>query len=211
MQISKGMAEGTVDYDLGVQVLNVVEAFLVRRAICGIEPTGLHAVFKRLWNDVAKDLSPDLVKKKIKERKTVAWPSDHTVKNSVKSRHIDKSAVAPFLIRQFDESLGGDVPDNVPWIEHVLPQNPVDGWYKKFSKRQAKELHRVWSNLIPLSSEMNNNLRNDVYAKKRARYESDAMFKSAREFAKTYGDWTPQTLSKRSELLAEWTVSRWPE
>ena len=51
MQLSNAARDGSIDADRTVAVLSLIESFLVRRAICGHEPTGLHAVFKRLWTD----------------------------------------------------------------------------------------------------------------------------------------------------------------
>ena len=51
MRLSNALKAGTVSPEDGAAVLAIVESFLIRRAICGHEPTGLHAVFKRLWDD----------------------------------------------------------------------------------------------------------------------------------------------------------------
>ena len=210
MQLTKGVAEGTVDIDNGVEILGVVESFLVRRAICGIEPTGLHSVFRRLWVDVGAALSPEGVSSKIRERVTVTWPSNDFVRKSVRERPLYGSAIAPYVIRQYDESLGGDVPSNIPWVEHVLPQNPVEAWSEKFTKDEMKAMTNLWANLIPLSSRMNIELKNREYALKQPSYQADAMFKSARQFAHKYDDWTAELLVSRSDELADWAVTRWP-
>lgn len=210
MQLTKGMSDGDVDRQNGNQILAVVESFLVRRAICGIEPTGLHSVFRRLWVDVGSLPTPENVSARIRERVTVTWPSDDFVRKSVRERALYGTAIAPYVIRQHDESLGGDVPSNIPWVEHVLPQTPLEGWGEKFSKDEMKAMTNLWGNLIPLSSTMNIELRNDVYERKRPSYRADAMFKSARQFAERFEDWTPELLTGRSEELADWAVARWP-
>lgn len=204
------MANDTVDKQTGNGILAVIESFLVRRAICGIEPTGLHSVFRRLWVDVGSSLSSASVATRIRERVTVTWPSDEFVRKSVQERALYGTSIAPYVIRQYDESLGGDVPSNIPWVEHVLPQNPVDAWSKKFGKDEMKSLTNLWANLIPLSSTMNIELRNDVYERKRPSYKADAMFKSARQFAEKFEDWTPALLTQRSRELADWAITRWP-
>ena len=38
-----------------VDAFNVIEGFLVRRAVGGIEPTGLHSVFKGMYNEITKN------------------------------------------------------------------------------------------------------------------------------------------------------------
>ena len=210
MQLTKAIADGDIDSASGLKVLDKIEAFLIRRALCGIEPTGLHAVFKRLWEDTKENRSADAVAEKIKERSTVTWPDDEFVGRSIRTRALYGSAVAAFVIRQYDESLGGDVPVNPSQIEHVLPRNPDQSWEGIFDKEQRQKMTHLWANLIPLSSGMNGDLTNAGYAVKRPIYEADAMFKSARQFAKVYSDWTPDELQERSEVLVKWALSRWP-
>jgi hypothetical protein len=211
MRLTKAIADGDMESASGFAILDKIEAFLIRRALCGIEPTGLHAVFKKLWEDTSENRTADAVARKIKERSTVTWPDDEFVARSIKTRALYGSAVAPFVIRQYDESLGGDVPVNPSQIEHVLPRNPDETWDDVFDKDQRQKMTHLWANLIPLSSAMNSDLTNAGYAIKRPIYEADAMFKSAREFAKVHSDWTPEHLQERSETLVKWALVRWPE
>ena len=51
MQLSNAIKSASVTVEDGIAVLQLIESFVVRRAICGHEPTGLHAVFKKLWLD----------------------------------------------------------------------------------------------------------------------------------------------------------------
>lgn len=210
MQLTKALATGAIDESVGVGILGRIEAFLIRRALCGIEPTGLHAVFRRLWEDVKGNYTPQAVEAKIKDKLTVTWPDDEFVARSIRTRPLYGSSVASFVIRQYDEGLGGDVPENIPWIEHVLPRNPDESWEGIFDKDQRAKMTNLWANLIPLSAQMNGDLTNSGYPIKRPVYESDAMFKSARRFAQTYANWTPTELEQRSETLVGWALARWP-
>lgn len=211
MQLTKGMEDGTVDHEDGKQIFGRLESFLIRRALCGIEPTGLHAVFRRLWEDTKESRTAEAVEAKIKEKSTVTWPDDEWVSRSIRTRPLYGSGVAGFVIRQYDIGLGGDVPANVPWIEHVLPRNPEASWDGKFDKEQKAKLTNLWANLIPLSSSMNIELSNGPYSAKKPTFEADAMFKSARKFASDNADWTPETLAERSEKLVDWALLRWPD
>lgn len=210
MQLTKSIADGVTNEVTGLAILDIIRAFLIRRALCGIEPTGLHAVFKKLWEETASDRSANTVAERIKSRTTVTWPDDDLVSRSIRTRPIYGSSVAAFVIRQYDESLGGDVPVNPSQIEHVLPRNPDASWEGIFDKEQRQKLTHLWANLIPLSSSMNGDLANAGYLKKRPVYEADAMFKSSRKFAKDYEQWTPEMLSARSEVLRDWALKRWP-
>jgi len=51
VQLSNSILEKNISKIDAIEIIQCVESFLVRRALCGHEPTGLHAVFKRLWSD----------------------------------------------------------------------------------------------------------------------------------------------------------------
>jgi hypothetical protein len=209
MQLSNSIAEGTTSEIVGGQVLDVVESFLVRRAICGHEPTGLHAVFKRLWNDCQGLPTADSVSTQIRSHKTVAWPDDSEVAQAVENRPLYNSKVTPYILLEYDRSLKGDQPLNIPWIEHVLPAKMSSEWQKVFSVEAHEKQKDLLANLIPLSDKMNIELSNGPYAKKRKSYEADSMFKSSRNFAKDHLAWTPASLQKRGKVLSKWAIERW--
>ena len=210
MRLSNGIRDKEVQEADAIAALKIVEAFLVRRAICGHEPTGLHAVFKRLWLDCENRPDMDSVISAIKRHKTVVWPNDDDVKTAIRTRPLYATGIAPYLLTQFDTAQGGDVPDQQPWIEHVLPERPDPAWSTRFSKSEHERLKDTLANLIPLSEEMNRSLSNKSYDKKRPRYLKDSAFKSTREFASLRKDWTPEALKERGDELAEWAVVRWP-
>ena len=210
MRLSNGIRDKEVQEADAIAALKIVEAFLVRRAICGHEPTGLHAVFKRLWLDCKNRPDMESVISAIKRHKTVVWPNDDDVKTAIRTRPLYAAAIAPYLLTQFDTAQGGDVPDQQPWIEHVLPERPEPAWFTRFSKSEHERLKDTLANLIPLSEEMNRSLSNKSYDKKRPRYCKDSAFKSTREFASLREDWTPEALKERGNELAEWAVVRWP-
>lgn len=210
MQLTKAMETEEVDHAIGIAILGRIEAFLIRRALCGIEPTGLHAVFRRLWEDIKGNRTAEAVDTKIKEKSTVTWPDDEFVARSIRTRPLYGTSIAAFVIRQHNESLGGDVPSNIPWIEHVLPRNPDASWDDIFDKEQRSKLTNLWANLIPLSEQMNGELSNSGFSTKRPVFQSDAMFKSARQFAQVYSNWSPAELALRSEELVSWALLRWP-
>lgn len=209
MQLSAAISAGSLDEGFGLEILNVIDAFLTRRAICGIEPTGLHAVFKGLWKDCGGEIDASKVVKKIRGYKTVAWPSSDDVRIAVATRPLYGSAITKYVVREYDRSLGGDKHNTVAHLEHILPQKPTVSW--PFSKEQHAELHNVLGNLLPLSPSMNSSVGNEPYASKRSRYSSDSVFKSVRDLANHYPEWTPSEVKARSLVLADWAIERWPE
>lgn len=209
MQLSNALKQETISVKDGLEVLAIIESFLVRRSICGHEPTGLHAVFKKLWDDCNGKPTKKSVTDRIREHKTVAWPGAEDLKREIQRRPLYGSGITKYLLLENDRSLGGDQPTNVPWIEHILPEKPVAEWFQDFTREEHESLKDLLANLIPLSMEMNIGLSNDRYEVKKESYENDSMFKSARKLAQAHSSWTPAAVAKRGQQLAEWAATRW--
>lgn len=211
MRLCRAAADEKIGEKTAIAILSVVESFLVRRATCGHEPTGLHAVFKKLWTDCDGEYSPERVIMEISKHKTVVWPTNEEFETALCERSLAATRITPFLILEYDRSLKGDTPMDIPWIEHVLPSNPDPRWYEIFSREQHGTLKDRIANLIPLSSEMNRSLSNKPYIEKRNSYAKESMFVSARRFAEEVTEWTPEALADRGKKIASWAVSRWPD
>ena len=192
-------------------ILDLIESFLVRRAIVGFEPTGLHTLFKGLWREVASDLSADSVAAAIGRRGTIQWPSNKTLKEAIETRGIARSRICNYLLVEYDRNLPGDSPIEVPTIEHVMPNTREDGsiWSEKFSVDEYQDLKDTWANLVPLSAPLNESLQRGPYSKKSVRYARESMFATPRLVARTWSDWTPTALAERASELGNWAVDRW--
>jgi len=210
MQVTKSVVDNELNESHAINILKLLESFFVRRAIVGIEPTGLHAVFKRLWVDCDGEITPERVEKEIRDHRTVKVPSDSSLSSAVKTRDLYNSSITKYILACYDKSLDGDIPLDIPWIEHVYPQTPKKGWEGVFTGDEAKELTHTLANLLPLSKEMNIKVSNGPYIEKRAEFSDSSMYKSARYFASQYNDWTPILLKERANVLAEWALKRWP-
>ena len=210
MRLLKGLASLEIEEADGLSILGILESFLVRRAICGHEPTGLHAVFKGLWIDCEGSPTATRVEAAIRAHKTVVWPTTDEVKACAVTRPLYGSGITNFLLVEWNKGMGGDVPGVIPWIEHVLPDTISDGWKLLFSEKQHEAMKDRLANLLPLSQPMNQGLGNKDYQSKRKIYESDSMYKAAREFAKEFSIWGPVEIEKRSKDISEWVAGRWP-
>ena len=211
MQLGAAVTNGTATDGRALELATALEAFLVRRALCGIEPTGLHSIFRRLWSDLNPDPSGAKFKSEILGRKTITWPTDEQVREAVMTRPLYGSAILPFVVREYDVHLGGDVPEDAPWMEHILPQKMNNDWQAVFTADLHEKLVDTWGNLIPLSAKMDMSVQNKSYQHKREVFKKDAMFKSAREVSTEFEDWTQDSIVARGKILADWAVTRWPE
>lgn len=210
MQLSRAVSTGLVAEGPAVEIFAVIESFLVRRAVCGHEPTGLHAVFKRLWVDCGTEYTASRVTGEISKHRTVVWPNTAEFEKNIRTRPLYGVQVTPYIIYQYDVSLRGDAPALPRWTEHVLPVTPDPAWFSRFSREEHAMSKDLLANLLPLSAAMNQSLQNKPYADKRAAYISDSGFKSTRQFAEGIEDWTPLELETRARSLGAWAALRWP-
>ena len=196
-----------------VDALHEVESFLVRRAICSIEPTGLHAVFKGLWFALGGDVNGKAVKEYLGKIKTVEYPSDEKVRSYLGESLYGKG-IAKYFIWEYDKSLGGDSHSKEDfkshfWIEHVLPQAlPKTGWDAFDAKVHHKLVHQA-GNLIPLTDKMNVDVGQLPFLDKKSKISKQSKYISARDLTKKNREWTPESLIKRTEALKGWAIRRW--
>ena len=200
-----------ISEDVCLGMFDSLESFLVRRAILGYEPTGLHALFKGLWDDLT-DYSSDSLSNVVSGKPTIQWPSDGEIKEAIRTRPLAKSRICNYLLVEYDRSLPGDNPNSEPTIEHILPQsyNEESGWAPLFNRDEHKIIKDTLANLIPLSSPLNSSLQASTYDIKQPRYRNESMYKTPRKVADHWGEWTLESINERAECLADWAVTRWP-
>lgn len=206
--LCEAVRTGELADSVGAEISSLIESFLIRRAVCGIEPTGLHAVFKGLW-DETKQSGPTVksVQDSISRRTTVPWPSDVQFKEAIVNEPIYGRKIAKYAISEFEKVTHGETPIDDFQIEHIFPQKPHADWDIE-ENEEAERLRHTWGNLIPLSSTMNPSVGPASFDIKRNAYK-DAVFASPREIASNYEYWDLETIKTRSTRIAEWAINHW--
>jgi len=210
MRLLKEFSNKKISKQDALGCLKVLESFLVRRAICGIEPTGLLGLFRTMWSSTNGHPTAKIVESVILKRLTVEWPTDERLRESIKSRPLYGSGVAKYIVLEYDRSLGLDQPtiDEVS-IEHIMPRSYCEAWSTIVSKSQHSKLKDLWANLIPLSKAMNDVVDQSEFCTKRIYFENESMFSSARKVGKEYDNWGETQIQERSEQLTDWAIQRW--
>ena len=192
------------------KALLVVESFLVRRAINGLEPTGLHAVFKGLWPKVGVDLN------KLKEKivtATIKSPLDNHLLESFSDDDMYKRSITKylFLCKEIDlaEKNGYDLATDDFSIEHVMPKNRIGQWATDFTQEEHKSLLNCIGNLIPLTIKQNSDVKDQDWSKKKKSFEG-SNWKFSLLAAKSK-KWNKQTIQNRTKDFSTWACQRWPE
>ena len=216
LKLLRSFELGQLSEESACAVLDAVESFLFRRAVAGIEPTGLHAVFKSLWQDILGDVkdgsldrivTPKRTRDLISSKPTIAWPNNEEFREAIETGELYRRKIASYALREYEVSLKGESPSDGHQIEHIAPQAPTEGWKGVIPENYEKLVH-TWGNLLPLTPVMNPSAGQSDFAIKRKAY-ADSIFASAREVAKVKV-WNAKAIQDRSKAIADWAVTRWP-
>lgn len=201
---------GDGDEDQVCEVLALVEGFLFRRAICGYEPTGLHAVFKGLWKEASSAGFPtkQSVSAAISARTTVPWPDDDEFSTNIATGNLYDRNIKKFALLEFERSVKGESPADDFDIEHILPQTPNNQWEEVFGENY-KTVVNTWANLIPITRNMNPAVGQQGFSVKSSSYK-DSIFATTREVGQSWSEWTPDAVAARASLIRNWAIGRWP-
>jgi hypothetical protein len=192
-----------------IECLDLIESFLVRRAIVGIEPTGLLVMFKSLWNNMNGIINKEDLKNQIEKRGTTEWPSNERLYTAITTRNIYSSHICKYLLIEYDKSLDHDVATNEFWIEHVLPQKLNKVWGEVITQEDHQKVYNTWGNLIPLTKEMNQEVSQSEYNVKKDQILEQSVFASARKLFREHQKWDKDTIELRNKLIYEWAINRW--
>ena len=205
----RAATEQQLDSSMALRSLKIVESFLVRRSLMGVEPTGLHAVFKTLWDKTKGD--SDAVLEKIVTR-TIQVPGDAEITTALSSEPVDTRVILKYILQEYERYYTTknkfDFAQTVATVEHIVPQNLNSEWMVFFSANDHKSLVGLIGNLTPLSETQNKSLQDQPWGEKRKRFKGSD-FKTTHALAAKV-QWRPESIVTRTRNLTDWIISRWP-
>jgi len=200
-----------VDGKTAAKIVRTIESFLFRRALSGMEPTGLHAVFKGLWN-VAGAVEADV--RKSLETKTIKFPNDAEFDISIRTAPMYSRKIRNFAMLELERSFTkGDVLSSFPEMtaDHLLPQTAKDAWRENFTQNDIDQWRDTWANLVPLSGKANSEKGSRSWSEARKLLRTETVFSTTKRVLDRYEDWTPSSLAERAGELSAWAIVRWPD
>lgn len=212
MNVLRAAHTGRLDWRSASRSLRVVESMLVRRALFGWEPTGLHAIFKDLWHQTAGD--PKKVAVRV-QTSTIKTPTDKELMKELSVVAVDKRKILPYVLRQLERELreeeGTDesLPVGTITIEHIAPQSYEPHWDNVFrTADEHADVVGLIGNLALLSGKHNEKIANQDWTQKRKRFANSDWVMSRRLAAKK--TWDRRAIRLRTSVLSAWIVKRWP-
>lgn len=201
---------GSLDEASTINNLKLIESFMVRRAFAGFEPTGLHAVFKDLYNKT--NGTPQAFIDTIDQNPTVQFPDDDKFEQDIRYSALYGRKLAKYILETYERDLrGGDpYPESINiTIDHIMPQQLTDEWRRIIIEDQHEKYLHVWANLVPLSGQANSERGRQSWESTRDFYLTETVFKTTKRLAQDNESWTIDSIINRSDHLVSWAINRW--
>jgi Protein of unknown function DUF262/Protein of unknown function (DUF1524) len=118
--------------------------------------------------------------------------------------------VARYLLLELEKQVSGkpfDATSDKLGIEHVLPQNPGDGW-EMFTDEQVERATYRLGNMTLLATAANRDVGAEPFASKRSVYAA-SMFELTRRISAEHDEWTEDAIASRQAWLATQATSAW--
>jgi len=118
--------------------------------------------------------------------------------------------VVRYLLLELEKQVSGkafEASNDKHGIEHVLPQNPGDGW-DGFSDEQVERATYRPGNMTLLATAANRDLGAEPFTSKRSVYAA-SVFELTRRIPDEYAEWTEDSIGSRQAWLAVQATSAW--
>jgi hypothetical protein len=215
IKLLSGVKDDLISSEEAAKIFQIVESFLFRRAVCGIEPTGLHAGFKVLWSDLTEGdednfqlITAERFRSSLSKKPTIFWPTNQQFTDAIRNNELYTKKVCQYALKEYELANIGESPSDLFHIEHICPQTKTADWEKVFAD-DYKKIINTWANLIPLTQRMNSQAGQGSFNNKCVEY-STSIFATTRAIARDYKSWTPSDLNRRSQQIVDWALKRWP-
>ena len=214
IQLLKAQRVEDLTASAAAECLRIVESFLVRRSFSGREPTGLHAVFKGLWQRNGGD--PESLLSNLQTR-TIDFPDDEQLSRDISSKPFYGRRLDRYVLSELEISAHRTNPITRQQlqditVDHLAPQSLKGNWGYEFPEDQGERLRLLdlLGNLVPLSQSDNSTKGAADWNEARSRLRNETIYRTTREVLDSYDTWGPQQIEERTKSLAEQAVLRWP-
>jgi hypothetical protein len=178
--------------------LEVIESFLVRRFFRGLEPTGLHAVFKGLWLDCGDNV--EQLTFCLKNVKTMEFPVDDDFVSDLASYVLSGSSMEIYVLMERERHIGES--QGLLISESFEMENDV-------GTRRITDAAGTWANIVlVLDREIGQEVDGD-WDKLRPLVERSTAFKATNAMSGLPAVWDKSSAEARFSSIKEWALGRW--
>ena len=214
MQLLRAHRTGALGPEDTAACLKTIESFLVRRSFSGLEPTGLHAVFKGLWRKNGGD--PNSLVENLQTR-TIQFPDDDQFRRDICLKPFYGRKLDGYVLAELEIATHRTNPLSAEQlreitVDHVAPRSLKGEWSAKFptASDERTRVLDLLGNLVPLSQSDNSTKGTLGWSEARKLLRSETIYRTSRDVLDKFDDWGPEQIEQRTAALAEQCVRRWP-
>lgn len=205
------------------EIINIVNIYLVRRSICGLDTSDITRLFPVLLKDVLTDCGNDYskvvdyVKKNLinKQRgKSAAMPDDEQLKNFLEYANVYNLRLTLRVILDKIETHNNPAPVNLKKlsVEHLMPQTPTKEWLTALGDIDEiiyeRNLHRL-GNLTLATKVDNSKMKNKPWEYKKEILADTAHLTINQEIL-SKEKWTLEEINERTQKLINQIIELYP-
>ncbi|MFC9519175.1 DUF262 domain-containing protein [Nocardiaceae bacterium NPDC056970] len=206
--------------------LALLEAYLVRRAVCRLTAKNYNRLFLELLRRLSSHdgQAHEVIEQFLVQQDSESglWPSDSDLAESLRAlplyRLLKRDRLQRLLLA-FEHHLTTDRTEPMPAnsklsVEHLMPRSWHEHWPLPAERVAAEDeedrrenlLHTL-GNLTLITGKLNSSLSNGSWAKKREHLLAHSALTLNRSLPQ---DWTTAQIQHRSETLAQAAITMWP-
>lgn len=198
-----------------VEILRVLENFMIRRFVCNVPTHGLNKLFPPLYGQILKTQSNTLCSGLKAVLQTKNYPKDHDFSTKLQDTKLygagDRITKTKLILEALESSY--EHKEQISYdrltIEHVMPQTLSDEWKGQLGSdwEMVHELYLHTLGNLTLTA-YNSELSNQPFATKR-KLLSESHIELNSSFS-GFEVWTSQTIDDRSKALTTIALKVWP-
>lgn len=215
-------AKPLISYSQFNELVSLINGYLIRRAICGLDTSDITRLFPTLLKDVLRDCNGcydkivEYTKKNLinKQRgKSAMMPDDNYMRTYLEFANVYNLRITLRIIFDKLETYNNHAPIDLSKlsVEHLMPQTPTKEWLDILQIDELtyeKHLHRL-GNLTLATKADNSKMKNKPWEYKKSILENTSHLIMNKELL-TIETWTVEEIDKRNAILIEQIISLYP-
>lgn len=210
-----------------LELLKILENYIVRRYICGEATNFTNKMFPTLWREIIDEMESSEAAQKLSFIEAVKkvlvsknYPPNRKICQSIRTNKIydNRNREKVVLIlesinRLLSKGTGGyTVLSDAPTIEHILPQKLTDEWKTELGDngdRIYQDYLHSFGNLTLITHDWNSSLSNSPFSIKKLAMANHALRINSDYFGQKIDIWNEQAILQRADFLADKFLEIW--
>ena len=196
-----------------IEGLRLLESYLVRRAVCGLQTRSYWSVFAGIAFKLTEQSPLADLKVALARQDAYEFPSDEAFTRALLDEDLYHRRICLYLLKSLENSEQLELsPVDTYTIEHIMPQNLSKGW-KAMLGTEWRHIHEAWLHRLAnlTLTAYNSSYSNRPFEDKKNMVGgfSDSAVR-LNKFVREQSEWTVEQMVSRGGQLAARALETWP-